>query len=805
MMVNLRKFLKPYREAGAFHSVIPIRRFIDEHVFLTKSNQLGVVLTAEGIDDECLTDSTLESFTIRAGQAWRAFDERFLICQYVMKQDRASVDNRGSYPTAAVSRTVAARRDHLEAKAAGLYTLRLVYVVLLGQPKYAGSARSTKDVLQALAAELGRNRAILLDHAQAFRRNIGDLLGIGIMNRREAFGFFRLLVNLDPEIAAAEGLRHDAHVDYFLPSVKITNSTEGLRIGSADAALLSLKDPPNTFPNVLRDLLRIECNFVLCHQFRRVSSETAIAAVRKAQSGWKGAATAADAWSVVIQGLARFGMFDRKDIIEDKSALAEVDDLDEITRRINNGGEYAGQFCFTALLYGWNDRARIQRAATDVMKTFGRHEGSLIAEDWNALSAYLSMLPGNQAFSEPRRCWLLSGNYADLSFLWAPYTGQRTNRHLNEEYLVPLETADATPFYFNLHEADALGVLLFGAPGSGKSVTANLLIDHSQKHSPRTFILDIGGSYRQITQKHGGAYIRIGERTRINPFSLADTTENLQFLFTFVRLLLTEGGAVLRTADDREIFDAVESLYVLDAGHRTLGSLAASLPPHLKGYLHAWTGSGQYGPVFDNVEDTLTLTQFQTFDFSGMERFPQVLGPLLFYIFQRISAVVYDPALRTVPKQLFADEVWRFLANETARAYLLAAGKTWRKHNGGIALITQSLDDLRAAGILDLVNEVCPTKILLASPGADLAEYQRVFRLNEKEIALYAGLTPKRQFLLKTDTRAKVLNVDLDPRALIEYGNSPYENARREAAIAAHGFEEGIEFLVAEAAVRPAA
>ena len=799
-MTDLRKILKSYRDAGALHSLIPVRRFVDDHVFLTKSNQLGVVVTAEGVDEECLTEGTLESLTARAGQAWRAFDERFLIYQYVVKQDRAPVAHRDNYPTPAVADTVRRRREHLEAKTSGLYTLRLFYVILLQQPKYHRHTLSGNTVLEELTAELNRSRTILMDHARSFRRHIGDLLSIEILPKSEAFSFLRLLINLDPEIAAADQLKYDEHVDRFLPSVKVACTTDGLLIGSANVEVLSLREPPDTFPHVLRDLLSLQCSFILCTQFRRVSNEAAIAAVRKAQSGWKGAATAADVGSLVMQGLSRFGLFDRTDVIEDKSALAEVDDLDEIMKRINNGGEYAGQFCFTAVLCSWQDRPRIRRAATDVIKTFGAHHGSVIAEDWNALSAFLSILPGNQALSEPRRRWLLSGNYADMAFLYSPCTGQPVNRHLSGEYLVALETSDATLFHCNLHEADTLGVLMFGAPGSGKSVTANLFLDHSQKYSPRTFILDIGGSYRQITRKHGGSYLELkfgdGQQTfRINPFALPDTTENLQFLFTFVRLLLTESGAVPGAADDRELFDAIGSIYVLDPAHRTLGNLAASLPPHLKGCLQAWTGDGQYGPVFDNAEDNLTFATFQTFDFQGMERFPQVMQPLLFYILQRISSVVYDPALRTTPKQLLADECWKFLSNETARDYLVAAGRTFRKHNAGIVLVTQSFEDLRSTGILAPVLEVCPTRILLASPGANVAEMARVFKLNEKEAERYAALIPKRQFLLKTDTRAKVLHVDLDPHALIEYGNSPYENARRDAAIAAHGFEAGLDFL----------
>jgi hypothetical protein len=49
---------------------------------LTKSNQLGVVLDVDGIDAECLTDATLETYTKRAAAAWRSFDEHFRLYQH---------------------------------------------------------------------------------------------------------------------------------------------------------------------------------------------------------------------------------------------------------------------------------------------------------------------------------------------------------------------------------------------------------------------------------------------------------------------------------------------------------------------------------------------------------------------------------------------------------------------------------------------------------------------------------------------------------------------------------------------------
>lgn len=802
-MVDLRKFLKPYKDAGALHSLLPIRRFVDDHVFLTKHNQLGVVLQLAGIDDQCLTVAMLESYTRRIAAAWRSFDERFRVYQYVIKQDHAPLQQKPRSSDPVVAETIVNRTAFLESRSHSLYSIQLFVAVLLDPgPVARWHGFSNRNAIRKAAAQLRRNQTILRQQVDSFVRAIGDLLGTTLLGKTEAFQFFRLLANLDQDLGAAERLKHDSHVDYYLSSVPLSCTSEGIHIGDAELQVLSLREPPaTTFPNVLRNLLAIDGNFILCSEFKRVSNERAIATIRAAQNHFHWSQWVSDLPSILSMILNRGK---RENVIADKTAVNDVDDLDKTLARIKTDGEYLGEFSVTVLLYGWGEDSKVRTAATDVVKVFGNHEASLIRETYNALNAYLSIFPGNQAFNL-RRTWLLSGNYADLSFVYAPSTGETRNQHLGNESLVVLETNEGTPYHFNVYEADTFGVLLFGAPGAGKSVLANLFIDHSQKDRPYTFIFDLGGSYRQITRKHGGSYLQMQfgddrQSFRINPFILPATADNLQFLFTFVRLLLTNAGYEPSVEDDRELYEAVESMYVFSPGQRTLGNLAHGLPPHLGTVLRPWIADGQYGSVFDNLEDTLTFARLQTFDFQGMdELYPQLLEPLLFYMFQRISQVVYDPDLVTVPKQLWADEVWRFLSNGTARQYLLAAGKTWRKHNGGIGLITQSAADLQNAGVLDLINEICPTKILLANPGADLASYQRMFKLNEREVELFAQLIPKRQFLMKSASRAKVLNVNLDPHAYWQYTNSPYDNERRRAATERHGVEEGLKVLVAQA------
>jgi type IV secretion system protein VirB4 len=465
-MVNLKKFLKPYKDAGAVHALFAPHRFIDDSVFLTKGNQLGVVLRVEGIDPECLTDATLETYTKRVAAAWRSFDEQFRLYQYVVKQDHAPIEQRTEYANAAVLRTVQDRTAYLRSKPEGLYTLRLIYVLLFESPALTGNSLlkrtlSNRKVLRAMADELERNRVTLLAHAESFQRNIGDLLGITILPKAEAFAFFRLLANLDPAIAVSERLKYDGHVDYHMASLPLACTRDGLRIGEAQVEVLSLKEPPaSTFPHVLRDLLALEANFILCTEFKRVLNDKAITTIRAAQSHFHWSQWVADIPSILSMILNRGN---RENVIADRSALNDVEELNETLARIKNAGEYLGEFSFTVVLYGWNDKARLQRAAADVAKVFGNHEAALIRETYNALNAYLSIIPGNQAFNL-RRTWLLSSNYADLWFLYAPYGGEMRNRHLGGEHLVVLETNEATPYYFNLHEGDRLGTLLFGAP-----------------------------------------------------------------------------------------------------------------------------------------------------------------------------------------------------------------------------------------------------------------------------------------------------------------------------------------------------
>jgi type IV secretion system protein VirB4 len=339
--------------------------------------------------------------------------------------------------------------------------------------------------------------------------------------------------------------------------------------------------------------------------------------------------------------------------------------------------------------------------------------------------------------------------------------------------------------------------MILGRTGSGKSFLLNFLITNLQKYDPFTFIFDLGGSFESLTRLFGGSYLRIGLESAgftINPFCLAPTKGNFDFLALFVKVLLGP-GAGLDPATDRALYEQIENLYSLDPALRTLDVLANTLPRNVSNGLAKWVRGGQFGFLFDNSQDTVSFSRFQCFDFQQMSRYPELLEPLLFYILHRANEVIANREIASTFKTFLIDEAWIFLRNPSIQRYVTEALKTWRKHNAAMILSTQSLDELKRSELLDIIVESCATKIFLANPDMDQDLYRRQFHLNDAEVEWIATLIPKRQFLIKNPDLAKVANLHVDRRSYWLYTNDPYDNQKRKEAFKIHGFEKGLDVL----------
>lgn len=809
-MVRLGRILRDHREAGAVNSLIALWGFVDDDTFLTKGGDVGVVYHLKGQDAEGLTHVQRRAVVHQFEAALRLLDERCRVYQYVIKR---AVE---PFVTPSAGRGIA--REALQRRTAFLNERRHElyridhFLVLLYEPPTEARTSTTlrrawraprealRDCLSSrrtcalLETELDRAIGTLHHKAKAVEVQLADC-GLRRLGKSEAFQFFRALVNYDPATVAAGALTYDTHLDYFVSDSGVECHRDRLIVGHQAVKVLSIKEPPSqTFAHMLGDLVAVPCEFIGCLEWQRSPSDRVRRDIQSRRRHFFNKRVS----------LINYVSSDTRpeDMLVDESAGTTVRQLGDALTEVEVNGHFFGACSLTLVLHGHDTRA-LQGHAAEAMKVFAAHDGSAFEESYNLLNAWLSIVPGNGAHNL-RRVALLETNLADLSFLFTLDPGEPVSRHLERDALAVFETPSHTPYSYNLHVEDVGHTLVLGATGSGKSFLLNFLITHLQQYDPVTVVLDLGHSYRKLATLLEGSYLEVGLRQQgvtINPFDLADPSpEQLHFLHAFTKVLLEgDDGYRLSDREDRETYEAVENLFVLDPSQRRLLTLANLLPRTLAARLQKWVEGGRYAALFDNARDTLALDRLHVFDFESMRVYPSLLEPLLFYVLHRVSERVLNPTEAGTLKVCVMDEAWRLIQHPTLRAYVLEALKTWRKRNAAMVMATQTIDDFASVELLRTVVESCPTRFLLANPSLDRRQYEELFQMNETELGLLSGLAPRQQVLLKRANLAKVLTLRVDPKSYWIYTNTPIDNERVAAVLREHGFAAGMDRLVASA------
>ncbi len=175
-----------------------------------------------------------------------------------------------------------------------------------------------------------------------------------------------------------------------------------------------------------------------------------------------------------------------------------------------------------------------------------------------------------------------------------------------------------------------------------------------------------------------------------------------------------------------------------------------------------------------------------------MARGEKIVIPVLLYLFR-----YFERGLTGAPALLILDEAWIMLSHPTFRDKIRDWLKTLRKANCAVVLATQSLSDAARSGLLDVLLEACPTKILLPNEEADKGGTEAVmgprdlyalFGLNDAEIELIKTGVKKRHYYTTSPQGRRLFELKLGPLALAFAGVSSREDiARIRALIASHG------------------
>jgi type IV secretion/conjugal transfer VirB4 family ATPase len=803
-MLRIDHITKDWKEAGSFPAQINLYGFWDEHSFLTKSGDLGAVLRIGGIDYESLDHAGCDHAVKRLEAAFRSLDDRCRLYQILFKHNHPTIPH-AEYENPLVRAAVEQRAAFLRAKSERLYNIEMYWVVMI-DGSYAKTGlmhalallpkqpRSAIRDLRALFSgskertllyeQIERDRLRLQQKIDGLSGQLNDLMSVELSGAEGIFRLVRRLVNFRPSKINDAPMCGARHLDWQVCDSELEAHRGFLRMDDDYLRVLTLKElPGETRPLILNGLLGIPANFHVVTEWHPVDNAKArkeIASRRRHHHNSK---------TSFVSNLQDRENTGNQDNLVDDSKAAAVAELGNALTAMGVEGKNFGEFTLSVVVYD-EDRTKMEHAVAEFQKLFTQHDGLLHEERYNLLNAFFATIPGNRQFNL-RKQWALNSNYADLSFLFTVDGGSQWNPHLEREYLAVLESTHGTPYYLNIHSGDVAHTLLLGATGSGKSFTLSSTLQAVQKYDPLTFIFDLGGSYETLTRAFGGTYLNVGMKSpgfTINPFSLAPAHENMNFLYLFLRVLIEAGGRYeLTPEDEKALFAAIERAYMLPAEIRTLTNFASILGP-LGERLHRWTQAGQFGHLFDNPQDTLTFSRFQTFNFDGWSDYPDILEPLLFYVLQRASSEIEKPANTATFKMFVIDEAWIFLKNRTIRDWITRAEKTWRKKNAAMILATQSVVELASSDMLHIVNESCPTKIFLSNPNIDRKLYAEIFQLNDTQLELLESLVPKRELLLIQPRGTKKLVLEVDALTYWVATN----NIRKQDYFARFGPEQGL-------------
>lgn len=252
--------------------------------------------------------------------------------------------------------------------------------------------------------------------------------------------------------------------------------------------------------------------------------------------------------------------------------------------------------------------------------------------------------------------------------------------------------------------------------GSGKSFLVNEMVANLLATGAQCWIIDIGRSYKKLTEVYQGEFVEfsVNADININPFSLIRNYEqDADMLFTLIQTmlspkdLLTEYQANAVKQITKELWTKYGEQMHIDILEQALAQHEDKRLNDLAVQLYPFTSKGAYGVYFKaSSRNMITMLQdlesqqqhaqksrlvvLELEELSGRKDLQQlVLLQLIFAVNQQMIQ-----GQKERQKVLFIDEAWDLLASKTISYFIETGYRRFRKYNGAVVTITQSIEDL---------------------------------------------------------------------------------------------------------------
>ncbi|MGH9683009.1 MAG: hypothetical protein ACRD4S_05300 [Candidatus Acidiferrales bacterium] len=436
-MFKLERITKDYREAAALCSQVNLFGFVDDEIFLTKSGDVGMILSLDGVDYECLDTNAIDNLTRRLTAAFRIFDEKCRVYQYLFKRNRETIPFK-TYENPIVNAAIQNRIEYLKAKTESLYSFQICYVVLYEGFRYhasilkalAGLPSHPVEAIRELRAflsvgkrvvmldsELQRSLLALRSKARSFVGQIDDFVSARVLPRGEAFRVLKQILNFSPLKIENARLKHDTFLDYYLCESHVECHRGFLRVDDHYLKVLTLKEPSaQSFPLIFKRLLEVEANYFICSEWQKQDPAKTRSFIHSRRRHFHNTKRSLASYVTASEQPQR-----ADDVLVDESKEAQIRDLGEALKELEINGNYFGNYSLTVAIHD-EDLAKVESACAEFYKAFSMHDAQVYEEKYNLFNAYLATVPGNHAFNL-RSLLILNTNYADYSLLFTLHSG----------------------------------------------------------------------------------------------------------------------------------------------------------------------------------------------------------------------------------------------------------------------------------------------------------------------------------------------------------------------------------------------
>lgn len=790
--------LAPFRsKAAALPDLLNYAALIDEGVVLGKDGSLMAGFFFRGDDSASATTSErnyltalVNQYLARFGSGWALWTDAARLAS-----PGYPAPEKSHFPDPITALIDAERRAAFEAQDVLFET---EYALIL---QYLPPTRRDTKVSELVYDDDGHDDSSPADRLLAeFKKKMDDLHdGLGDLLHMRRMG----TINVSERVGSEElTYESDELVNYL--HFALTNDPIALRIPDCPMYLDAWLGFPELWPG---DTPKLEKKFISCvaidgfpghsypgildmldglplayrwsSRFIFLEQHEAIAALNRYRLKWQ--QKIRGFWSQVMK--SQKGMVNTDALDMAKQTEVAINDA--------KSGLIAYGYYTPVVVLMHENRTFLEEQARHVKRELERKGFGARVESVNALEAWLGSLPG-QTFPNVRRPLVHTLNLADLLPLASVWPGLRENPcefyPAGSPPVMQTVTTGDTPFRLNLHVGDVGHTLIFGPTGAGKSTLLASL--HAQfrryrsrahrdgSHVPATITaFDKGRSLFALCKASGGQHYDIGndesETPALTPLIDIDSDSDAlwaeEWIATCFELQTKKQPSPHQKA---EVHRAMNLLRESPRNFRSLTDYVSTVQDgEVRAALSHYTLNGSMGHLLDGKDDSLTLSSYTVFEIDELMKMGNANAiPVLLYLFRR-----FERSLKGQPAMLSLDEAWVMLGHPVFREKLREWLKELRKKNCLVLMATQSLSDAVGSGLLDVLMEQCPTKILLPNKEAELhgtkdnpgpADLYSMFGLNSKEISLLKNGQYKRQYYYKSPLGRRIFELGLGPLAL---------------------------------------